>query len=255
MTDPTIFSQSDQDTSKQTSQQQSQAASDTGTHLATLVGDARKYKTAEDLAKAYINIDEFAERLKGENADLRARLNESKTVQDVLDRLNAEERQSAQDQSAHKTDSTQSSLSASDVAAIVKDTLTGLETQRSQQDNLRRADAEMRKLFGDKAPEVFNQAATTPELRKSLMALAAVSPEKFVAVFHQPQVSGSQVDSTNRGAPPNPGPTGGRENDPGCKEYYNNLRRTDPRAYYSQHIQLQMTQAAEKDPNKFFPRS
>ena len=258
MPDQGIFnSPSDQDSSKQTNPSSiSQTQGDTQGHLAILVGETRKYKTADELAKAYIHADEFAERLKAENAALRAEAAKAKTVQDVLDRLNAEEGRNTQDQGGKKTD-TQSSLSASEVATIVRDTLTGLETQRSKESNLKKADADMRKLFGDKAAEVFQKEAATPEMRKALMDLAAVSPEKFVALFQKPQAGGTQTDSrstVNTSALTDTG-LQGRVLDPGCKEFYDALRRKEPGKYYSSAVQLQMTRAAEADPAKFFKRS
>jgi hypothetical protein len=252
-TQETIF-QSDQDSSQN---QTSQTPSDTSEHLATLVGDARKYKTPDELAKAYLHLDEFAEKLKQENADLRAKVAESKTVADVLDRLNAEERQATQDQGGKKADQA-SSLSASDVAAIVRDTLTGMETARSRQENLLKADAEMKRLFGEKAAEVFAKEAVTPAMKKAMMDLASVSPEKFVALFQKEQPA--PTGSVNGGSKVNTGAlehtdVSGRAADPECKEYYNTLRKKDPKRYYSSAVQLQMTRAATQNPTKFFQSS
>lgn len=252
-TQETIF-KSDQDTSqKQISQEQLDQAQ----HLATLVGDARKYKTADELAKAYIHLDEFSEQLKKENAELRAKAAAAKTIDDVLDRLNTSDRQPPTDQGENKADKA-SSLSASDVATIVRNTITGLETARTREDNLRKADAEMKRVFGDKAAEVFSKEASTPELKRALMDLASVSPEKFVALFAKDtKPVGGQVDGTskvNTGAL-SVANVSGREADPECKEYYSTLRKKNPTLYYSHAMQLQMTRAAERNPAKFFPGS
>lgn len=249
----TIFKSDQDDSSKQTSQN----TNDTSSNLATLVGDARKYKTPDDLAKAYIHLDEFSEQLKAENAKLREQVAQSKTVEDVLNRLNAEDRQNTQDQGGKKTDRG-SSLSATDVATIVREQLTGLETARSRQANLMKADAAMREAFGDKAAEMFQKEAATPEMKKALMELASVSPEKFVALFHKGAAapSGQQVDSktvVNTAAMDNVSQAG-RDADPGCKEYYTKLRKEKPTLYYSHAIQLQMAKAAENRA-KFYPGS
>ena len=221
--------------------------------LAVLVGEGRKYKTVADLAKAYMEADGFLEKIKGENAELREKVASAKTVDDVLQRLKQPEA-STQDQGADKG---AKSLSADDVAKIVRDTLTGLETQKSRQDNLLKADAAMKKQFGEKAGEVFAKMADTPEKKQALTQLASVAPDKFVQlVIPAATTSGTQTDSgttvnsaaladTNQSA---------RTTDPGCKEYFETMRRDPKRRneYYSSANQLAMHKAAQANPEKFF---
>src|SRR5687767_9591535 len=70
--------------------------------LAILVGEGRKYKTVEELAKAYIHIDGFAETLKGENTKLREDLAKSTTLDQVLERLKAQPSKTVPDQDDKK---------------------------------------------------------------------------------------------------------------------------------------------------------
>jgi len=253
MTPPNIF-ESDQTPANQTPDSNTAAPkSDTLSETVTLlVGEGRKYKTVEDLAKAYINADEFLEKLKGENETLRQEVRKGKTLDEVLERLKEQPSQSAPDQSEKK--SGPAALSAQDVAKIVSDTLTGLETQRTREGNLLKADAAMKQLFGDKAADVFVKEASTPQMKKALIDLASVAPEKFVALFTPKQGGGGQVDSTTRvnTAALDVQSVSGRAADPGCKEYYDELRRSKPSAYYSSAIQSQMNKAAVADRAKFF---
>lgn len=216
-----------------------------------LVGEGRKYQTVEQLAKAYMQADEFIETLKGENSQLREEVQKGATLDDVMKRLEAKP-SGGTDQSAKTT---QSGLSAEQVVSIVRAQLTGLETERTQQANLVKADAELKKLFGEKAKEMFEREAPTPELKKALMSLASVSPEKFVALF----VPKGQQQTTDNSTSVNTAAlqgaaASGREADPTCKEFYDNLRRKEPRKYYSQAVQIQMNKAAVANPNKFFGR-
>ena len=73
--DQGIFSSPDQGTPdpKQQQNQTAGASADTTGPLAILVGEGRKYRSVEDLASAYMNIDSFAEKLKDENSTLHER--------------------------------------------------------------------------------------------------------------------------------------------------------------------------------------
>jgi hypothetical protein len=57
-------------------------------HLSELVGEGKKYKTEEDLAKAYLNADNFIETLKGEKRELESEVGKAKTIEDVLKAIN-----------------------------------------------------------------------------------------------------------------------------------------------------------------------
>jgi hypothetical protein len=219
-----------------------------GNILEVLVGDGRKYKTVEDLAKGYINADEFVETLKGENATLKEQLVKAKTVEDVLERLNKANERAPADQPVK--------VEAPDIARIVKETVTGLETQKVREMNLSLADRKMAELFGEKAQEVFNSYASTPELKATLTQLASVSPDKFIAIFdkrtEQNVSSSASTGGVNTAAF---GMTKPAVSDPSTKFFYDEMRRKQPQKYYSQEVQLAMHKAAQANPNKFFGRN
>ena len=258
MSDKGMFASSDQSQSPEVKQEVPaiQTQGDTQSQVAILVGEGRKYKTVEELAKAYLASDGFIEKLKGENSVLRTEVAKAQTLDQVLERLKQDQGSAARDQGASKVDVSQGTpgLTQTDVAAIVARTLTGMETARTRETNLKTADAEMRKLFGDKAEEMFKKEASTPEMRKALTDLASVSPDKFVALFRPVTQAGSTVDhgtAVNSAALGNE-QASGRAADPGCKEFYDHLRRTKPASYYSQAMQHQMNKVAVDAPNKFF---
>lgn len=257
MSDKDIFQQSsDQSTTNQTSTTQSTSV-DPDSKLALLVGEGRKYKTVEELAKAYVNVDEFVETLKGENQKLREDVSKAKTLDEVLERLKGTTDTTTTDKGG-TTATTSSGLTVQDVTKIVSNTISGMETQRSKETNLKAADAKMKELFGEKAQEVFDKEAATPAMRDALINLASVSPEKFVAMF-QPVTNsaGSQVDSTTsvNTTALNANAGNARALNPECAEFYKELRKKNPAQYYSQAIQTQMHRAATKDPGKYFGRS
>lgn len=226
--------------------------------LSILVGQGRKYASQEELAKAYLHLDDFAETLKGENTKLKEELATAKTLEEVLERLKDAPGKSVSDRDEKKGAAAAASLSAQDVAKIVNDTLTGRETARTRESNLLQADAAMRKLFGDKASEVFAKEATTPQLRSALTELASISPAKFVALFAPKSVAttGNQIDSSTsvNTSALSAEAASGRVADEGCKEFYDALRRKEPARFYSQDMQLKIHQAALANPDKYFGR-
>jgi hypothetical protein len=223
--------------------------------VAILVGEGRKYKSHDDLAKAYLEADGFIERLKEENAALREKAAAAKTIDDVLSRIE-QPKASAGDNSDRTNPS---GLTADAIAKIVSDTVTGLETTKVRQSNMLKADAALKKLYGEKAKEVFDAQASTPETRAALMQLAQVDPDKFVKLFNpSASASGSQTDSgssvntaaladTNQSA---------RVMDPNTKEYFDAMRKDPKRRkdYYSAAVQLAMHKAAQANPEKYFGR-
>jgi hypothetical protein len=221
-----------------------------GSFVEVLVGEGKKYKSVEALAKAYMEVDDFAETLKSENAGLRQKQLEAKTIDDVLKRMETKEVPPADKPGDRKAPT------ADEIANIVKNTVTGMESAKIQKDNLLKADAEMKRLFGDKAQEVFDSEANTPELKKALQALASVDPVKFVALF----TKGSAPAASTIAASGSVNTAGfgvnntQSETDPTTKAYYDAIRKKNKNLYYSSDFQLQMHEAAQANPDKFFGR-
>lgn len=222
--------------------------------VATLVGEGKKYKTVSELAKAYMEADEFIDTLKSENQQFREKLASSKTVEDVIQRLEAGRTAAPVDKPEDKGTSKEA-LSADAIAKIVRETVTGLKSQEVKQANLLKADAELRKIYGDKTQEVFNQRADTPEKKAALKLLAEADPSQFLLLFKEgkaPASGAADGSSTRNSAAVGDTNASHRVNDPACKEYWTELRRKEPKKYYSQAEQLRMNRLATADPGKFF---
>lgn len=256
--DNTIFNADQATTTATTSQADTGSTGTTTTQaeeISLLVGEGRKYKTMDELAKAYLNADSFIEQLKAENQELRTKTVEAKTIDEVLERLQASQSNAAVTTSAAQGSST-NGLSAEDVAQIVQQTVTGMESTKVKQGNIQKADAKMKEKFGDKAAEIYKNVAKTPELHTAYMKLAEVDPDQFVALFTSGQAStstGSQVDSgSNVNTTVSYSSNNNiRENTPGTKEYFSKVRREDPKKYFSQSFQLELNKAVQ-DAKKYF---
>lgn len=202
-----------------------------------LVGESGKYKTPDELAKAYIHADTFIEQLKAENAELRNKTQEAKTLDEVLERLQ-QKQQEPQGNDAPV-------MSTEQIAAIVQQQITGLETAKTRQGNLSRADAAMKEKFGDKALEVFNAKAKTPELKKIYKELAEVDPDQFVALF------GAVPNMAPQGSMDTPSVnSGGTASAPRVKEWSKEwvakVRKDNPALYKSHQFQVDLMKNADK---------
>jgi hypothetical protein len=208
--------------------------------LTALVGDTQKYKTPEELAKGYANAEEFINTLKNENAELRKQVTQAKSLDDVLAKLN--ERGRNQDDNL---DTQSPGLNADAIAQIVQQQISGIETAKSRQANLEKADKAMKEKFGERASEVFASAAATPELRDVYTKLAAVDPDKFVSLFSgaAPQQGGTvDTSNVNTASALNASP----RVEQWSKDWVTKVRKEDPKKYWSSDFQWQLAQNTSK---------
>ena len=222
--------------------------------IAELVGEGKKYRTVEDLARSRLEADIHIKKVEIENAEMREKLAQAKGVEHVLEAVKANAASAKDTPDPKDTQATGTSLSAEQVAKIVAEQVTGIRTKEVRESNLAKANAKMVELFGDKARDVFLKEASTPELQRVYKDLAETNPDKFVSLF-QPKTSVQQNVDTggkNTTALPNLKEPGAVQ--PGTQAYYAKLRKENPKAYYSPAIQLRMHSDAMADPDKYFGR-
>lgn len=239
MTDTTVFT-GDNPTEQQPTQQEQDLSS-------ALVGEGKKYKDVNDLAKAYMSADGFIETLKKENHELRSQTNTSATLDTILERLQQQQSTVQADQPKNE----ESPLSVSELQKLVEQTVSGMEGQKARQQNIAKADKMLKDKFGDKAVEVYKAKATTDQLNSVYMELASVDPDQFVALFtNNPVISNTVDEGGSRNNVSYQGEN--RQAQVGTKEYYDNIRRTTPAKYYSQDFQLQMDKTVRSNPQLYY---
>lgn len=215
--------------------------------LTALVGENQKYKTVDDLAKAYVNADDFINKLKEENRQLREQVTAAKTIDEVLERL------SKQDLTPVDDNPPVQGIKPEDVQQLVEKTLQSREQQSRRANNLTLADKLMKDKFGSKAEEIFKQRASSPEKAQILMELAATDPQEFLSLFAGSasapvnNMDTSSVNSTNVASM-----GGSRENVEGTKEWAAKIRKDNPGLYWSQEFQYKLQQTVSKNPTLYF---
>lgn len=242
MTDATIFSEeNDNPPANQP------AATTDGSLFTALVGETQKYKTPDELAKAYNNADQFIETLKEENRKLREQVVSAKTIDEVLERM------SKQDNAPEEDKPLAQGISPDYVQELVEKTLEGRKRQDMKNSNLLKADALMKEKFGDKAEQMFKQKASTPEKMRILMDLAATDPTEFVSLFagaSQVQANTFDAGSVNTTSVASNGTD--RSKIVGTKEWATKIRKEDPTTYWSQEFQYKLQQTVSKNPTLYF---
>lgn len=217
-----------------------------GSLFTALVGETQKYKTPDDLAKAYNNADQFIETLKEENRKLREQAASAKTIDEVLERM------SKQSGAPEADNPPVQGLTPDVVQQLVEKTLEGRKQQESKNGNLLKADALMKEKFGEKAEQVFKQKASTPEKAKILMELAATDPTEFVSLFNGVQLPANNFDTGSVNTTSVASSGGDRTRIEGTKEWAAKVRKDDPNTYWSQEFQYKLQQTVSKNPTLYF---
>lgn len=223
--------------------------------IAELVGEGKKYKTVDELARSRLEADIHIAKVEKENKEMRDKLAGAKSIEDVLEAVKAKSVSAEENPDNKVVEKATNSMTPEQVAKIVAEQVTGLRTREQKETNLAKANAEMVKLYGDKAQEVYQKEANTPELQRVYRELAETNPEKFVALFHKPESKQQSLDTggKNTAALPSLNQITGVQQ--GTQAFYSKLRKENIKLYMSPAVQLQMHADALKDPDKYFGRS
>jgi len=217
-----------------------------GSLFTALVGETQKYKTPDDLAKAYNNADQFIETLKEENRKLREQATSAKTIDEVLERM------SKQSGAPEADNPPVQGLTPDVVQQLVEKTLEGRKQQDTKNGNLLKADSLMKEKFGEKAEQMFKSKASTPDKARILMELAANDPVEFVSLFGGTQYPSNSFDTGSVNTTSVASNGGDRSRLEGTKEWAAKVRKDEPNTYWSQEFQYKLQQTVSKNPALYF---
>jgi hypothetical protein len=210
-----------------------------GDLFADMVGEGKKFKTPQDLAKAAQEKDAFIEQLKGENAEMRREV-QTKAKSDAIDVALQKLNDKLEKASASPT-ATTAGLTRDDIRAMLQEE----KQQERASTNLALVQAELLKK-NNNDPE-----AVKAFLAKRATDLGLTSQDLKNMVLHTPQVAktvlGLQQSTPSSGPTPNVGATKNSEAIVSLapegvrnKTYYNTLRKQMGTKFWSPAIQQQM---------------
>lgn len=219
-----------------------------------LVGPDKKYKTAQDAARALIEKDRFIEQLKSENETARNEIRARTTLEELADRLatpkapNGEHRPPLVEPGSNQQDVP----APTDLKAEVARLLAEERNSSNRASNLEKAKTAAKERFGGDYNATLRQIAEELGVSdKFLTDMAASSPTAFTKL-----IDSVRAPDPNRPiAPPQSNVEAGRVfNNPNVKNkaYYDNLRKTDLNTYMSKRVQQELYKNAMDQGSKFY---
>lgn len=220
--------------------------------LNDLVGEGRKYSNPDELAKAYANSESFIEQLKRENAELRA----AKDIQDANNQnqkppVSGEQEPPKNDDNPPPAPNS-STPSADDFRSQIREEVLNLNAEERATRNLDTAARRLADLVGGEAKATEAIRKRAQELNVSVEWLrdtAARSPDAFYSAMGITAPSGSRTT---------PGYTPGvrQDNSGNVKnfEFYDRIRKEDPKTYFSAATQREMLAQAKAQGADFYKR-
>lgn len=201
---------------------------------ATLVGADKKFKTVDDLAKGKLEADVYVEQLKAQLAAKDAELAKVGNADAKFDKIlqEIEQRKTAPTQGNVQVPA----LGKDEIATLVRNQMTLVEAERTAQQNVDSTNTKLTALFGDKAKSVVETKARELGMTmEELKILSAKSPTAFFTIIGATDTKPKDTGTSPTGSI-NSGSDFNRDFKVGTKEYYNELRRKNPKEYYAKHI-------------------
>jgi hypothetical protein len=207
-----------------------------------LVGEGKKFKTVDDLAKGKLESDAYIEQLKGELSGLRQDLTARVKLEEVLDRLtsrSSEENDEGDNRSLDNS-SSQPAISESELNRLIDHKITQKERERTVSQNRTQALDNLKRLYGSDYEARLEEYAATHGLdRADINYLAGKSPTALLELmgvkapverpFTPPRSAVNTQSFSNNLAP-----------EQGSWDYYQKMKKDNPTLYWSPKVQNQM---------------
>lgn len=218
--------------------------------LEALVGEGKKFRDLEALAKSKLESDEFIAELQNENKEMRTLLASSVTeerVAEMLKQTNQEGTQANQPETSN-----QPSVDPESLRKLIRSETSALTKEEKETANVQSVDSKLQEQFGqEKAAEfVRTKAKELGVTVDYLQSTAASSPAAF---FKLVDFKTDPTTSVQR--------TAGSQNtqslvtnNTGEKNwrYYSKLRKEDKRRYYSPEVQREILDSKHTLGTRFF---
>jgi hypothetical protein len=224
----------------------------TDSFVSQLVGEGKKFKDFESLAKGKLEADKHIGEITRTLDELRAELAKQDYAKTLLEQMNKtpETRQEVPDPITSPSKDENTTHSASEIEALVEEVITKKERSRTVSQNLDVVNKEMESKYGEKAGQILK--TKSQELGMSLDRLKELAAESPTAFFQLIGVSTPKTTTTMaqqssvRSENFNPG---SQDRD---FEYYQKLRKDNRSLYYSPKVQNMMLQDRERLGNSFY---
>lgn len=207
----------------------------------SLVGEGKKFKTDEDLARGKLYSDLYIEKQKIELANEKARIaqleaelenmrNTGKSALDVINR--------GADNQRDDNGNTQKMFTQEDVKQLVKETLDNERVVNQRKGNVELVQSELQKTWGNDAMKKLEEAASLFGGKEEVQRMAETNPKALLKLIgtKEPQAQTETrapalfTPPTSTVRPPNSMTPSGELKG---ANYYNKMRRENPTQYWS----------------------
>lgn len=225
-------------------------APEASSFLDQLVGEGRKFKDVESLARGKAEADRYVDQLRTE-LETQRQLNEEK-LDKLLEAITAKDKGTSSvggvdsgtgtnfnDNRQDTRDATSPDTTSEDIESLVKRMLSEREQQQSAQSNLATVDSKMKEIYGEKAGEVLITRSNELGIsREDLKRMAETSPTAFLKLMSDSKSTSSssfsstpnRVNTTSLGVNNN-------SNERGWS-YYRDLKKRNPREFWNRHQEM-----------------
>lgn len=232
-------------------------------YLAELVGEGKKFKDYEALAKGKWDSDTHIKQLERESRETREQMNKiaeelrsRKRLEEILDRLShATPPQSPSNtptQNGGERD-TKPVIDKNEIENLMNAKLTEHEIRKKREENTRFVQTELRKKYGNRFPEVLREQTQRLNVSEDYVrGLAADAPQALLKLIEEPSAPITQVTPPKTEINTSFKPSMSGKKTYGYYEQLltKKLQKDDPVKYKA--LQKERHDAAQADPETFF---
>lgn len=210
-----------------------------------LVGEGRKFRDNQALAKAKVDSDNYIRTLESKidqiladhtqlQSDYRARA----SLEELLQKLDAAQSNA---QPEVKQEQQQPQISTNDISELVQKQIRASEQEKLQQGNMRYVQQKLTEHYGERFQNAFKQQVDNLGLSEEFVTdLAKNHPEvllRTIGVGQQQQSDGFQAPPRSSQRSDSFSPRGPKKR---TWSYYQEMKKNDPKSYYSKENTVQM---------------
>lgn len=210
--------------------------------LDELVGEGKKFKTPEELAKGKVHSDLYISQLQKRLDDAERELKTRVTLEQFMDKMNTSQSREQTQIPVITPDTGTVSPDAQNIEALLEQALAKRDAAKAQETNQARVTRVLQEQFGPDASRAVNHTAENLGMSvKDLQTLALSNPVAFFRLMgvdegtarqtFTPQVPQTQVNQQY---------TPQRAADTHGRRYYDELKRKDPVRYASDQTTVDM---------------
>lgn len=225
-------------------------------YLEDFVGEGKKFKDTEALARGKFESDAFIARLQKENDEMRQELQKRLTLEEFMDQMSEREnrREVVEPNGERPVERENASeFKLEDIEALLEQRMQERDRLSAKEKNMQTVAETLSKAWGENAQVELNRKAR--ELGLTVQDLKAYA-EQTPAVFYR--LVGVDSGNNTRFSPSAPAPSSvATDRVPlGTSEknlaYYNKMKKESPKQYWSREVQAEMHRQAQKLGENFF---